>query len=192
MFTSADLEKEKNNIKAWLSEDNHFADVYSLHTNDEGWASVYFIELKQRFPKSNIEKFVTLWKWHQKVMAKEGDYHIENDRLDSIELISQFQFVEDNFNPKKYSIEHKNRIEEIFIQTKPLIINKSSCFEHTLIRYPGLYQNGRLIEGSKIDQIQSKLAKCDTGMVVVDEWNELTAFFPASSNMFMFHWSTGA
>lgn len=72
MFTIVELNKNKININNCLSNNKHFATVYSIHTNDEDWESIYFVELKQQFPDSDIEKFVTLWKWQHIITELEG------------------------------------------------------------------------------------------------------------------------
>ena len=192
MISRTDLESEKENINKWLSEDTHFADVYSMHTNDEGWASSYFGELKQRYPDSNLQKIITLWKFHQIIMAKEGDYHICKQKLDVSDLIREFRYVEENFNPREYAKKDHSRIEDIFTNIEPIIQKKPGNFESRLKRDAGVYRNGILGETDKLNEIRLLLSRTSNGVVVDDEWNEFTVYFPVNSNMYMFHWSTGA
>lgn len=192
MFTSSEINHNKENIKKWLSEDKHFAVVYSLHTNDESWASAYFVELKQRYPNSDIEKFITLWKWQQIIMAKEGDYHLGKETLDKNDLLDQFKYVLNNFDTRELTKSDKERIDEIFSNIVPIIRNKSGNYESSSTREAGVYKNGKKEEFKKLEIIKSQLNKCTRGIVIDDEWNEYTVIFPSNSNMYLFHWSTGA
>ncbi len=188
MITIDTIEERSEDIKRWLSEDLHFANVYSLHTYDEGLASAYFGELKQRYPDNDLEKIVTLWKWFQRNLIDEGELHLRNNQTIADCLIEQFGYVK---NSKNLETVHKERINEILSGVEEAIRERTGNFID-ILGEPGVYRNRKSVPISAIAEIKTKLSRTNEGIVLDDEWNEFTVFTPHRSNMFMFHWSTGA
>ena len=190
-MTAFNIRERIEDINRWLEEDHHFANVYALHTHDEGLASAYFAELKQRYPNSELEKVVTLWKWFQRTLINEDKIVLAKNQTFAAYLVHQVNYIFTSQNPKKLTSERVKRAKSLLAEIKEVIKDNTGHSIYSLGN-SGVYRNGKELPVSTIDEIESKLLKIDGGTVFDDEWNEFTIFAPFRSNMFMFHWSTGA
>ena len=174
-----------------FGQQKYFGIVHSLETAEEGLESVFYVELKPRYPLNKDVQVAVLWKLQQiKDSCVSYPSKIGNELEEA--LRNNFQYIVDLWPPRILQPRDVSRIADIIFDCQNSINRNKKKKVWGSNHQVGYYVNSKRKGSTLPIDIINKLKSAKTGFVVCDDWNELMVVLEFKNVYSLFYWYTGA